>query len=99
MSELTLTEYKGKPVILERPRWRFWRHSIFPWGWYDLSQIPVDEEVYHIMTSGDEKPGDGGGGLYIFKPPETFVTGHWVTEEVGHGYATSRFVKDNKETL
>lgn len=54
--------YKGKPVIVAKPP--FWRHHIFPWGWYSVLDIEVSENEV-VNTSGFWKPNDGGAVDYV----------------------------------
>ena len=54
--------YKGKPLIVATRPW--WRHPIFPWGWYSIKQEPIEGAL--IYADGYHKPGDGGGGLFSF---------------------------------
>jgi len=53
--------HKGKPVIISNRPW--YRHHVFPWGWYSLIQ---DNLIYTspINADGYHKPNDGGGGTF-----------------------------------
>lgn len=53
--------YKGKPLIISNRPW--WRHHIFKWGWYSLSQD--DFELNEVINAdGYHKPNDDGGGKF-----------------------------------
>ena len=65
--------YKDKPLIVQKRPW--WRHPVFPWGWYSLVQ---DSTSLSGMTftlnsgptfhaEGQYSPYDGGGGYFTFK--------------------------------
>lgn len=58
--------YKGKKLIIHERPW--WRHPIFPWGWYSLKQDKVIGD--EVRADGFAMPSDGGGGLY-----------QWVTKK------------------
>jgi len=53
-----------KIISAKRP---FWRHPIFPWGWYSLTNdSPTVFKTQIIKTDGCYKPGDGGDRIYNF---------------------------------
>jgi hypothetical protein len=56
--------YKGKKVITMNRPW--YRHPIFPWGWYSLVQDKID--AVDVMSDGFYKPNDGGGGRFKYCP-------------------------------
>jgi len=57
--------FRGKPLIVAPRPW--WRHRIFPWGWYSLSQdaLPTYGEM---NADGHYSPNDGGGGPFVWSP-------------------------------
>lgn len=63
--------YNGKPVIAaKRP---FWRHPIFPWGWYSLSHDACLLSYHWIKTDGHDRPYDRGGMSY------NRIDGYWFS--------------------
>lgn len=58
--------FRGKPLIVGKRPW--WRHHIFQWGWYSLSQdrLPIREQ---LEADGHYFPGDGGGGSWSWSWP------------------------------
>lgn len=63
--------YRNKPVIVKRRPW--WRHPVFPWGWYSLSQDRLASNSIH--TEGFYRPGDGSGGTWVWSPYPASVMG------------------------
>ena len=55
--------YKGKPLIIQKRPW--WRHPIFPWGWYSLSQDVLLIVGSRFNADGCYSPDDGGGGEFV----------------------------------
>jgi hypothetical protein len=53
--------YKGKKVIIMPRPW--YRHPIFPWGWYSLTKDKVDVSKI-LEADGYYSPDDGGGGTF-----------------------------------
>lgn len=51
--------YNGKPVVMTRP---WWRHPIFPWGWYSLLQDRIEGD--RIESDGYWHPDDHHGGVW-----------------------------------
>ncbi|CAJ0710576.1 hypothetical protein ACPCHQ_11895 [Ralstonia thomasii] len=58
--------YKGKKLIVGHRPW--WRHPIFPWGWYSLSKDRFDG-ASPLCVDGYHAPSDGGGGKYEYVVP------------------------------
>lgn len=58
--------YKGKKLIVARRPW--WRHPIFPWGWYSLVMDSFDVSQ-PLIVDGYHAVGDGGGGAYRYEAP------------------------------
>lgn len=52
--------YKGKPVVVTPRPW--YRHPIFPWGYYSLVNDKIDRQF--IQVDGYNIPGDGCTTLY-----------------------------------
>ena len=52
--------YKNKPVIIQKRPW--YRHPVFPWGWYSMSIDPL--LGFDGFAKGFYKPNDGGGGRF-----------------------------------
>jgi len=42
--------YKNKPLIIAKRPW--WRHPVFPWGWYSLKQ----DNIFSGDVEGYDKP-------------------------------------------
>lgn len=58
---MVINKYNGKPVIASPVP--FWRNHIFPWGWYELKNLPLN--VGDVISSdGCYSPGDGGDNTY-----------------------------------
>lgn len=84
--------HKEKPLIVERPWWKFWRHSIFPWGWYQISDVRLSDSE-EVITDGRNKPNDGGGGTWRGYDPSLRVNDNLVVSpEPGSG----RWVRDER---
>ena len=61
--------YKDKPLIIaKRP---FWRHPVFPWGWYSLLDILPKDDGEQYECEGHRKPGDGKGGAFFWDAKHT----------------------------
>lgn len=57
--------HKGKPVIVGHRPW--WRHPVFPWGWYSLiaDNLTTNESGGPLIEAdGYCTPQDGGGGKF-----------------------------------
>ena len=67
--------YKDKPLIIaKRP---FWRHPVFPWGWYSLTQDRISPDNSVIFPDGYYKPKDGGGGTLYWDAQENEPYNDW----------------------
>ena len=59
--------YKDKPLIIaKRP---FWRHPVFPWGWYSLVQDDMRGDDF--TADGYYSPNDSGGSTFIWVEDST----------------------------
>ncbi len=56
--------YRNKPLVVSRP---WWRHPIFPWGWYSTVRDNVDRPGEHEVD-GYLRPGDSGRGIFVCNP-------------------------------
>lgn len=54
--------YKGKKLIIAKRPW--WRHPIFPWGWYSLCMDKLEGGKFE--ADGHYCDNDGGGGQFAF---------------------------------
>jgi len=61
--------YKNKPLIIGHRPW--YRHPIFPWGWYSMTQDNISTETGVIEADGYYADSDGGGGAFYWDPTST----------------------------
>ena len=56
--------YKDKPLIVQKRPW--WRHHVFPWGWYSLRNMRfLEGDTFDV--DGYYRPDDGSGGKFACK--------------------------------
>lgn len=78
-----------KPIVIDRP---WWRHPIFPWGWYSLRRDVDPNSSERVTLSGYYAPGDAGhGAVYsVIRQQEQNDCGIVITPTGGDGEPWTR---------